>query len=390
MRSAPALLATLIVFLPAASAAPQGGAAPPPPFGGSLEPGPHAVGFRVRHEIDATRPPVAGRPGRPLQIAIWYPAVAGGGTPMRYGDYVAIAGSELSGREDAETRSRALDEFRARVVERGASPAAVEAWMATSRPVRRDAQELGGQHPLVLVAQGNYHAVHHQAVLCELLASHGFVVATTPSQTRISGPLTAEEQVLPSAREQEADLAFARDRLRAGSDVAAGAYGLLAHSFGARSALLLAFDDPDVRALVSLDGGLANRFGEGWYRGDPSLDRARLRTTLLHVHQPGDRVVVPDFRLLESLLGSDRYSVEIAGLTHGNFNSYGWASAAFPGFAAAPTPGLGERLDSVDSLVVAFLRAELLGDRTEWDGMARRGMAATDGPRWRHLPPGRP
>lgn len=360
-------------------------------FGGGNPVGPEAVGFRVLETVDTRRPPVAGREGRPLQIAVWYPAVPGGGAPIHYRDYVGLVGAELSGREDEVTRAGAIDDFRARLIEGGVAADAFDAWMAAPRPARRDAPPLPGRHPLVLVAQGNFHSVHHQSVLCERLASYGFVVATTPSQTRISGPITDESQVLASAHEQEADLFFARDRMRAGGDVAPGPYALVGHSFGARSALLLALDDPDARALVSLDGGIANRNGEGWYRGDRAFDPTRLRAPVLHLHQPGDAVVVPDFRLLESLLGSDRYTVEIPGLVHGNFNVYGWASAAFASFSPRPTPpDLGAKLELVESLAIAFLRAEGLEETGDWDAAARTGMASSEGPRWRHLPPGRP
>ena len=46
--------------------------------------------------------------------------------------------------------------------------------------------------------------------------------------------------------------------------------GIVAHSFGARSALLFALEHA-VAAFVSLDGGIANRAGKGW------LDEAELR-----------------------------------------------------------------------------------------------------------------
>jgi hypothetical protein len=52
---------------------------------------------------------------------------------------------------------------------------------------------------------------------------------------------------------------------------------------------------------------------------------------LLHLYQPGDEVVAPDFELLRSLRGADRWLIRVEGLRHFDFTSLGAAAAVAPG-----------------------------------------------------------
>jgi pimeloyl-ACP methyl ester carboxylesterase len=73
---------------------------------------------------------------------------------------------------------------------------------------------------------------------------------------RVTGPLAGEEDIGRRAAEQAEDLAEARTALAGRPDVLPGALGLVGHSFGAPAALLYATREPDVAALVGLDGGI--------------------------------------------------------------------------------------------------------------------------------------
>ena len=89
------------------------------------------------------------------------------------------------------------------------------AWLDAPMLATADPDPSGGRFPLVLVAQGNGQSAPDQAPLAEYLASHGYVVATSPSPMRISGPLVDEASVGARAEEQAADLAFLRAALDA-------------------------------------------------------------------------------------------------------------------------------------------------------------------------------
>src|SRR5437764_1332593 len=166
--------------------------------------GKHAVGREVAALEDSTRPR-EGKP-RPIQMSLWYPAEKGGAEDLTFGDYVGLVASELGPASPEEVRT-AVEEHASFLRSRAKMPEdEIERWLA--RPMRAipRAPPLATPAPLVVVAQGNGNSASDQAVLCELLASHGFVVATSPSPTRITGPMKNEEEIARVAEDQAMDL----------------------------------------------------------------------------------------------------------------------------------------------------------------------------------------
>jgi dienelactone hydrolase len=213
-----------------------------------------------------------------------------------------------------------------------------------------------GPFPVVLVAQGNGGDVIDQVVLCEHLASHGLVVATTPSPT-LETPLESEEQVGALAERQASDLlaaaAIVADRLPA--DLRR--IGIVGHSFGARAALLIAMREPRVEALVSLDGGIGTATGVESFRAAPSFDAEVTLPPLLHFFERLDSFMEPDFALLESLDFRELKLEPTEGMHHVHFTTYGFASGAFPEIASVThaTPETKHSVLAVQERTASFL-----------------------------------
>ena len=171
------------------------------------------------------------------------------------------------------------------------------------------------------------------AALAEFLAARGFLVASVPSPTRISGPMQSEADIPSKADEQASDLGFARQALRA--QAREGRVGAVGHSFGARSALLLAMRDADVSAVVSLDGGIGARTGAGLLEKSRGFSRDRMHAALLHFYEELDPQMAPDFTLIRSLDRSDRWLVRVSGMHHIHFTTIGALIGASPGLFRA-------------------------------------------------------
>jgi dienelactone hydrolase len=295
---------------------------------GASEASSYSVGFRVTSAADRTRSTSTFPEGRPLQIAVWYPA-GSGGSALTFRDYVFLAGSELGSDDSPAAGSKAVEEYRSFLTGAGVAAAEVDAWLSTKMRATRDALPAVGRFPLVLIAQGNGQSAHDQAFLAELLASRGYVVATTPSQARIGGAMKSEDEIASQAEAQAADLAFAARKLRTGPGPRAGRYGIIGHSFGARSALLLAMRDSDVGALVSLDGGIGARAGKGQLEKARGFDLSHASVPLLHLYEEGDRFMVADLEFLRSLRGP-RWLVRVDALRHAHFSSMGAMVRAAP------------------------------------------------------------
>ncbi|HJW13755.1 MAG TPA: alpha/beta fold hydrolase [Thermoanaerobaculia bacterium] len=334
-------------------------AAAAPHVHGSLETGKWAVGFRVLAERDVSRLLVDGR-SRPIQVSVWYPASRSGGSPMTYRDYILLTASELSPEnppKEVDGR-KAVEAFRSFLRSAHVTSPDASSLLATRMLAVSGAAPAAGRFPLVLVSQGNGQSAHDQAFLAEYLASHGYVVATVPSATRISGPMKSEEDIASKAEEQAADLAFAarevRVRLRPRED---GGIGVIGHSFGARAALLLAMTDSSIAALVSLDGGIGVKTGIGVLERSALFDAKSLSAPILHFYEESDAFMAPDFTLLDSLVRSRRILVRVPDMHHIHFTSVGALVGRAPSLAAATSaaPGTRDSFDAVCRSTLSFL-----------------------------------
>ena len=171
------LLATLLLVLMPGSAQTV-----VPRLWGGLTPGDYRVGFSATIERDSTRR-LEGNT-RPIQVACWFPAALGSGTPQTFKDYFVASASERAVATAAD-ESAAIERERAFFASVGVPDALVFRWLAEPVYARAGASAAAGAFPLVLVAQGNGQSASDQAILSEFLASHGFVVCTTPSQARL-------------------------------------------------------------------------------------------------------------------------------------------------------------------------------------------------------------
>lgn len=334
----------------------------PPQLWGSLEPD----GFAVRLDTLMRRAPAkegwaAG--GRPLQVTVWSPATARG-TPLTYRDYVGLTANQASlDPATSDDAAAAVARLRRFVTGMGSSEAAFEEWMNMPVAASWDAPRATGRYPVVVIAQGNYHSAYNQAVLGEYLASHGYVVATSPS------PLVLEEtpdstSLLTRARRQAADIEYIAELMRQWPGADPARLAVVAHSFGARAAFVATMDGTPFRAFVSLDGGIANKLGSDWLAGTP-LDSAQLRIPLLHIYQDRDSTVQPDFTAIRRWHAADRNLVHVDEMYHPYFTALGFVTAVDTALhVGPPVANLGAKVGGVVQMTGAFLDAVLRRNAT--------------------------
>ena len=328
----------------------------PPPLWGGLDYGRFAIGFSVILLHDEARTMPGTELPRPILVSLWYPASQSSDEGhLSYRDYVVAAAGETLQKPPSNTeQDGALQAFRELVSSTGVSPEAIDAWLSSPMAAVVDAPHAGGRFPLVVILPGTFHTAYHHAILAEYLASHGYIVAVAPSPSRLDGPPREEEEILPAARQQEEDVRFLVRRLAGDRRVAPGPVGLVGHSFGARAALLIALDVP-VAGLVSFDGGIASATGGSWLDG-VTFDRRAIRVPILHIYEETDEVIQPDFRLLQSLVSSERLLVRIDGFRHVYFTSLGMVFGLVPGMAIEEMgPSVVEKSRAVAQLTLWFL-----------------------------------
>lgn len=317
------------------------------------------VGFRVLEKRDPSRVSKDFPNGRPLQISVWYPASdAKAGAPIVFGDYVLLTATETApGKPTQAAAAQTVKQYKAFLAQANVAAEAADAWLGTKMRATRDAPPAAGRAPLVLIAQGNGQSAVDQVFLAEHLAGRGFVVATLPSQAKIGGPMKSEREMPAQAEAQADDLAFAAKALRAEPYVRPGPYAVAGHSFGGRSALLLAMRDPEVAAVVSLDGGIGSKIGRGLLEKAKGFDRTRMKAPLLHLYEDGDRYMPVDLELVRSLASCDRWLVKVDAMRHVHFSTTGVMAKLLPGVAKATsaTPQTAAAWDAVVATATSFL-----------------------------------
>jgi len=302
---------------------------------GNLKPGPHGVGYRTISTYDLSRPSITrdaegkevrpARPGRQMQIGVWYPAISTGHrSTMRFEEYVYLLAQELKFAPlTIKEREQSVRAFMKEPLSKGASADRLEALMKMRTGAIKDASPVRGRFPLVVYAHippsGN-------SIMCEYLASHGFVVAAIPWKGTFEYNLDVG---LTGVETQVKDMEFVIGTLRSNPQVDADKVAVIGMSFGAISALGLQTRNREVDALISLDGGIGSLFGANVVQRTPYYSLSRITVPLAHLHGPD--VPGTDLTFINGLKYSRRFLVAFPGMRHGDFVNNGMLEHFVPG-----------------------------------------------------------
>jgi len=235
--------AAIFLLLAAAPLSAQG------EFWGELKAGRYGVGFRALYQSDTARwyDPDYFSPGgqlakkpRPIFIAVWYPAPADEGKAMIHRDYFRAitldsGAPEFAPRLRKFTRDQAChymmgkdyddltDEQRGRW----------EGLISTPVFAVMNAPPVDGRFPVVIYHPGLGGTFEDNAVACEFLASHGYVVISSAYQAADSSALEIDGDLETSFADVASLLRFAATLPFADASKVAA----MGHSYGAQAML---------------------------------------------------------------------------------------------------------------------------------------------------------
>jgi dienelactone hydrolase len=314
-------------------------AAQAPLLWGSLKPGPNAVGFRSLYRLDHTRrydpefvtdaTKLPAHKPRPIFIAVWYPAQKTDAKPMEYRQYLDASSNDPLIAPFAERLSR---HWVAVVSEEtvGKEPAyrtpaetaAFERLMATRTFAVKDAPPAEGRFPVVIHHPGLSGVADDSSVLCEMLASNGYVVLCSAYPNYYAEGVGISSDLHTSFRDMEFLSRYARELPFADAD----RLGATGHSWGAIAVLhWAALPDSPLRAFVTLDSGFEHVAIEDC-GAEPLMvhmktNKGNIRAAALRFASTERK---PNFDLLEPHLKfAPRYEAAVAGLTHNDFVMHG-------------------------------------------------------------------
>jgi dienelactone hydrolase len=295
-----------------------------PPMWRDLQPGPYTIGFRTIEKYDHSRAfapkrdyfgqPLPGERARPMQTCIWYPAQATDAAQMVYGEYsfpypeqqdfFAFA-ANIQGR-DIQVLTRALQ----------TDQGTIQELMNTPMAAVRDATPQEGTFPLILYHPNLLGTYCENAVLCEYLASHGYVVATThPLGLTELSPAPEVKGLETAVRDLEFALATMHDFAEADLDH----IGLLGYAQGGSTALLMQMHNTDVDAVACLNASFCGDPYVEIVKQSPSYDADLAQRPILQIYRSVDPTSCT--ATVSSLKYSDRHLVGVTGPRPGHFCS---------------------------------------------------------------------
>lgn len=277
-----------------------------------LDAGPYSVGFETMPLRDYARPFGAGSAERDrvLTVSIWYPAGDSmGREPMPFSRYVGTGAEELVERFRAS--GHALDEGQ------------ISSLYETPTAAFDGLERSPGSFPLLLFGAGLSAPSYVQSVLCEYLASHGYVVvavATLPYREDVPAGYDA---LTVDTLLRDIELVIHEMHDYPGVDLEK--LGLVAWSVSGVSHVLLQMKNPDVSAVASLDAATGYAYGIELLRASLYFDPARTRAAFFHAtdSRAATSRAVKNFEYYDSIHRGPSFFLTIDGMTHTEFTSLG-------------------------------------------------------------------
>jgi len=299
-------------------------------FWGDLQAGPYPVGFSVENHYDTGRNfrQLKNQDTlsihRPIQLALWYPAVSGKNKEkVTVGDYLVMEFNEhdFERRYDLEEKKEKLFEKMGR---HGASRSGLEKIVSSPTKANKRMLPAKGPFPLIIFVQGGGRPAHSAFLLCEYLASYGFVVATMPA---VGSQSWAKDRGMDQVLLQKNDIAFIRSLLIKRAYVG-NSLGLISFSTGAHPLTLYQMQHQNAQLAVLLDGAPSQDF----LHASPVFDPTAFTLPSVFIQSNhGKKLNVQEAQLKEDPLPflpyCDKYFLRMMDLNHPELLTIGMLQA---------------------------------------------------------------
>ncbi|UCD63098.1 MAG: hypothetical protein JSW34_10110 [Candidatus Zixiibacteriota bacterium] len=351
-------------------------------FWGGLSPGPHLVGFEAVEKYDYSRTfrekyyydgvPYDGERARPIQICVWYPASPrDDATPLVLSEYLFPLPEDSRFFDIlSQLQARELGSLFGLL---GNNRALVQDMINLPVSAVSEAPRLAGTFPLVVYFANSQTGISEDAVLCEYLASHGFIVATSHSLGAVGlTPDMLPLDVEATVRDRELVLGHMRDY----SNVNPDRVGLIGRGYGGLGALIMQMRNSDVDAVAAVDPLFTYRPLLEFAAGSPFYDATRMQVPLMIAYPSGVDEMF-DKSLVEDLPYSDRCFFGFPMARRQNLSSYGIVAAIgldTTGAADISSPSY----EAFCRHTLDFMKAYLLDDSSSLESLNSPAMGAGD------------
>lgn len=293
---------------------------------GDLKPGKHAAGFRTIEKYDYSRTfrsrhdyfgeIIPGENARAIQICIWYPAEkTADASKLVLGEYAFPMPDDPDFFQViTATQQRELQRL---VGLLGNNQGIMLDASNIEMGAVRDAAPADGKFPLIVYFPGLMSSISDNFVLCEYLASHGFVVMTTHMVgTGGLNPGINQIDFETVVRDKE----FALANIRHLDFIDTDKIGTFGVGGGGLASIVLQMRNYNIAAVASLAGWNISASQADFINQNPHFAVNRMSKPLLQIYYEDNQLF--DIGLIDSIKYSDRFILKLADAPVGGFTSY--------------------------------------------------------------------
>ena len=296
------------------------------PLWGGLEAGQYDVGFKTIEKYDYSRTfrsrydyygePIPGENARPIQICIWYPAQKSDETSyMVLGEY-AFPMPEYPDFFQVITATQQRELMRLTGLFNNNRGMMLDASNVEVGAIR-DAVPADGQFPLIVYFPDLMSSISDNFVLCEYLASNGFVVMTTHQiGTNGLNPGVNQVDFETIVRDKEFALANLGDLNFINTDKI-GSFGV---GGGGLASIILQMRNYNIEAVASLAGWNLSKEQSQFVFENPHFVINRMAKPMMQIYYEDAELF--DLGLIDSIKYSDRFILKLDAAPTGGFTSY--------------------------------------------------------------------
>ncbi|WP_190810634.1 acyl-CoA thioester hydrolase/BAAT C-terminal domain-containing protein [Flagellimonas sp. S3867] len=338
------------------------------PFTNFLDYGDYAVGFKTLFVSDLSRenvpyadwggklyPKNEESVGRNLPLHIWYPAKENSLEPLPYDYFARLNTIETEKQLIEENNSFYKEVFSYQVRELGGDkdfrPSQMDTLLGLKTNASLNPAALQQKFPLVIFPNGSSPAF--QSILCELLASNGYVVAGVSLKGQFSHPVDASVKGLEVAVD---DLEFALQELLKLPNVDKNQIALMGNAIESSFCAALASRNKKIKALVSLEGGFLSQFEQNILNETSFYQPQNITIPILAIYAPHPSIS-PHY--IYDLTYSERYFAHFPGMTEFHVLNFGVFEEYVPNIIGELKGDTKKGFRVTSDLVLAFLNAKI-------------------------------
>lgn len=273
--------------------------------------GKYTVGFQSFLTLDKSRSFSSNTENktisRPIQVCVWYPAKKEGKNYMKYEDYFFLKASETADKKLTEVLKKEIIETFIR--EDQVSEDILKKELGISmNAVQNTSHDTSEKFPILIYGPSWWSTAFENALLCEFLASHGYVVVSSPSV----GPETREMPISRIGVETQArDMEFLLSLMDKIPNSDVEKVAVSGFSLGGLSNVLMLARNKSVDAWIGIDPSIHEAYD--FFKESPYEDYTRFTKPTLFINSLG---YMTDLPFYDQLIYSDAYMVNLPKLQH--------------------------------------------------------------------------